>query len=326
MKQTIKMNRKSKNNKKYTNKKLRNNSKSKKKLKGGMDRLNMDIQRINSNDSTNNEPIDIIVITDNIVIPLQVLLTYNIRDTIQESLINLGMLDMVCNNFQIILNGEIIEVEEATFQEYDIKDGVKIVAKIISKYPDKKQIYQDDIIDIVERWCNGIDKEDIIKQYGSIECWDTSQVTNMSSLFYLKSQFNDDISRWDTSSVTNMSSMFEEASSFNQNINSWNTSSVTNMEGMFYNATSFNQNINSWNTSSVTDMNGMFADAISFNQDIHSWNTSSVTNMTGMFYNAESFNKNLSNWNTSSITCWRNMFNETIILEEYKPKMPFHYN
>ena len=41
-----------------------------------------------------------------------------------------------------------------------------------------------------------------------ISDWDTSQVKDMSELFYAKSSFNGDISGWDTSSVTNMKRMF----------------------------------------------------------------------------------------------------------------------
>jgi surface protein len=43
---------------------------------------------------------------------------------------------------------------------------------------------------------------------GHIELWDTSNVTDMSFMFYDSVTFNRDISNWDTSSVTNMSYMF----------------------------------------------------------------------------------------------------------------------
>ena len=58
----------------------------------------------------------------------------------------------------------------------------------------------------------------------------------------------------DTSNVTNMRSMFEDAESFNQPIGNWDTSRVTDMAWMFMGASSFNQPIGNWDTSNVTNM------------------------------------------------------------------------
>ena len=107
--------------------------------------------------------------------------------------------------------------------------------------------------------------------YGVISDWDVSQVTDMSYLFYQKSQFNGDISSWDVSGVTDMKYMFDFSDNFNQDISSWDVSSVTNMRYMFDNAIIFNQDISSWDVSSVTNMNFMFNEASSFNQDISNW-------------------------------------------------------
>ena len=76
----------------------------------------------------------------------------------------------------------------------------------------------------------------------------TSLVTDMSSLFRFNTSLNSDISFWDTSNVTNMSYMFY-GSSFNQDIGGWDVSSVTNMSYMFSGASSFNQDIGGWDTS-----------------------------------------------------------------------------
>ena len=83
-------------------------------------------------------------------------------------------------------------------------------------------------------------KADIIKKYGKIEDWNTSEVTDMSGLFCQYYTFNEDISKWNTSKVTNMSGMFYRAEMFDQSIGEWDTSNVTNMHSMFRGAIKFN--------------------------------------------------------------------------------------
>ncbi|NBT57598.1 BspA family leucine-rich repeat surface protein, partial [bacterium] len=69
--------------------------------------------------------------------------------------------------------------------------------------------------------------------FPTMASWDTSQVTDMSSMFYQTYRFNQNIGGWNTSNVTNMASMFQWASAFNQNIANWNVTNVTNMSSMF---------------------------------------------------------------------------------------------
>ena len=141
--------------------------------------------------------------------------------------------------------------------------------------------------------------------------WDTSNVTDMSYMFYQTgygaNAFNiGDISNWDTSKVTNMEKMFyftgTNATSFHLDLSNgtgWNTGIVQNMREMFAgagrNSNSFSLDLtpdnNSWNTSNVTNMRSMFQEA-GFRSstwsigDISNWNTSNVTDMTFMFYQA----------------------------------------
>jgi surface protein len=110
-----------------------------------------------------------------------------------------------------------------------------------------------------------------LDQYGEINTWDTSNVTDMSELFKDKTTFNGDISSWDTSNVTNMRGMFWDATAFNQDIGSWVTTNVTDMSAMFWDATAFNQDIGSWDTSYVRYMRYMFDGATSFNQNLINW-------------------------------------------------------
>ena len=74
-----------------------------------------------------------------------------------------------------------------------------------------------------------------------------------------------------TSNLTNMSIMFYQDTSFNSDISSWDVSSVIHMGGMFRETTVFNQDISSWDVSSVIDMGSMFNGAKSFNQDLSKW-------------------------------------------------------
>jgi len=135
------------------------------------------------------------------------------------------------------------------------------------------------------------------QDWNAVETSCISGITDLSYLFYdYPNPFTGDISSWDTSSVTDMSSMFYNASSFNQNIGNWNTSKVTTMNRMFTYASSFDQDIGGWDTSNVAIMEFMFGYTDSFNQDIGSWDTSNVINMNSMFYNAAVFNQDLSGW------------------------------
>ena len=137
--------------------------------------------------------------------------------------------------------------------------------------------------------------------------WDTSLITDMAYLFYMR-DFNADISQWNTSQVTDMQWMFGSASSFNQPIGSWDTSQVRNMQYMFIAASSFNQSIGTWDTSKVTDMAYMLNYATAFNQPIGSWDTSQVTNMIYMFANAPAFNQDITRWDTLSLSQKSEMF------------------
>lgn len=125
---------------------------------------------------------------------------------------------------------------------------------------------------------------------------DVSGVTDMSFLFdgldvrNIKIR-NIKIDKWDTSNVTNMRSMFSGARYFNRPLSAWNTSNVTNMEGMFFLAESFNGDPSAWDVSNVTNMRQMFYWATSFNQPLSAWNTSNVTNKQYMLCGATSFNE-----------------------------------
>ena len=81
-----------------------------------------------------------------------------------------------------------------------------------------------------------VDGED----YASLTTTCTSDVTDMSSMFYGVTSFNQDIGSWDVSSVTDMGYMFHNAQSFNQDLSGWCVSNITSEPS------SFDTNASAW--------------------------------------------------------------------------------
>ena len=120
-----------------------------------------------------------------------------------------------------------------------------------------------------------------------------------------------DFKHYDTSNVTNMGSMFSVNLVNELNLSKFDTSNVTNMHGMFY----FSQklttlDLSSFNTSNVTDMNTMFANDDGLTSlDLSSFNTRNVTDMTAMFNACRILPElDLSNFDTSNVTWMNFMF------------------
>ena len=143
--------------------------------------------------------------------------------------------------------------------------------------------------------------------------FDTSQVTNMSSMFYGMSNLTTlNLSYFDTSQVTNMEAMFRGMSNLTTlNLSSFDTSQVTNMSSMFYGMSNLTTlNLSYFDTSQVTNMSSMFTYMYKFTTlDLSSFNTSKVTDMNHMFENMSNLTTlDLSNFDTSQVTDMRSMF------------------
>ena len=161
----------------------------------------------------------------------------------------------------------------------------------------------------VYEWAT-MDNPVVLAQYGPIDEWDVSAITDMSNLFHDASgayaNFNENISSWDVSNVTTIEYMFSQAESFNISLNSWNVSKISNM-GNVFEYSGFNENISSWDVSEVTHMYGMFQYS-PFNQPLNSWNVAKVSNLLRVFSGASSFNQDISDWDVSSATNMYRMF------------------
>lgn len=177
--------------------------------------------------------------------------------------------------------------------------------------------------------------------YGKINEWDVSGITNMKSMFRDNPYFNQNIGAWDVSNVTNMSEMFwgytdTSLGSFNNggspDIGNWDTSSCTNMSAMFRGQKFFDQNVGGWDVSLVTRMDYMFSGSSastygSFNNggsdSIKDWNPQSCTSMQYMFINQPIFNQPIIGyWNVGQVISMLGMFQGVGVLTTFNNGYP----
>ncbi len=149
---------------------------------------------------------------------------------------------------------------------------------------------------------------------------DTSNVTNMSDMFYDCGGLTSlDLSSFDTSNVTDMSDMFYGCGGLTSlDLSSFDTSKVTNMRHMFYNCDSLTSlDLTNFNTMSVTNMGAMFSgctnltslDLINYDLEINNFDTSNVTDMSSMFDGCWGLTSlDLSSFDTSKVTDMSYMF------------------
>jgi len=158
------------------------------------------------------------------------------------------------------------------------------------------QVTQANIRDVVFfRW--GREKKlQIVAEYGPLELWDVSHITEMKSLFQNMDDLNIDLKLWDVSNVTTMEGLFYGCENFNRDL-PWDVSSVESMKDMFTHCTHFNGDISGWDTSNVRDISGMFWDARSFSGDLKKWDVRNVVNFDRMFLRSYSMRRHLlSTW------------------------------
>lgn len=136
--------------------------------------------------------------------------------------------------------------------------------------------------------------------------WDTSNVTNMELMFYNCCNLTSlDLSNWQVGNVTDMCDMFWECRSLESlDLSNWDTSSATNIRGMFDSCESLRSiNVSNWDTSNVTDMSWLFEQCYSLETIIglDTWDVSNVTDMNGIFAeDCELTTLNISNWSLNS--------------------------
>lgn len=167
---------------------------------------------------------------------------------------------------------------------------------------------------------------------------DTSQVTNMSAMFYncqLSEHMDPTLEiNFNTSNVKDMSNMFNGFKVTALNVSKFDTHNVENMRSMFKNMTNVTDivGLDNFVTDNVTDMSSMFYHdtEISSLDDISNWNISKVTDLSRMFqfdyitkndlglsdYHVSSLKSlDLINWDTSNVKYFGYMFADTYMDE-----------
>ncbi|NUF99033.1 BspA family leucine-rich repeat surface protein [Lactobacillus mellis] len=152
-----------------------------------------------------------------------------------------------------------------------------------------------------------------LKTIQGLENLDTSQVTDMSYMFYgCERLTNLDVSHFDTSQVRYMDWMFSDCYNLTSlDVSHFNTYQVIEMTRMFYYCENLaDLDVSHFDTSQVTDMGMMFTGCYNLtNLDVSHFDTSQVTNMSFMFYYCENLaDLDVSHFDTSRVTDMPEMF------------------
>ena len=157
-------------------------------------------------------------------------------------------------------------------------------------------------------------------EWESSHLLDVSQVTVMGSCFNNNTQVKYlDLSNWNTSNLNNMSQMFYGASNLvSLNISNWNTSKVTQYSTIFRGCTKLKEiiGIEDIDVSKNAIFSQFFQSCSSLKKlDLTKWDLSSATNCWYMF-NASGFQwLDLTGWEVPKVTDCANMFNSCGSLE-----------
>ncbi|MDY5163638.1 BspA family leucine-rich repeat surface protein [Leuconostoc falkenbergense] len=136
----------------------------------------------------------------------------------------------------------------------------------------------------------------------SLTDFKTTNVIDMSYMFYRTGLNSLDLSSWDVTQVTSFYYMFYSTTSLTTlNLSSWGVGrTATNVDmGYMFGITSAltNLNLTNFKTTNVIDMNNMFRSTALTSLDLSGWDVTKVTDFDGMFRIATSLTTlNLSSW------------------------------
>ena len=169
------------------------------------------------------------------------------------------------------------------------------------------KIRNNNIRKAVRLWIS--DQRTARRVYGAIQNWDTSQVTQMDSLFLGADGFSEDLSRWDVSNVKSMQWIFYNSANFKGDVSGWDVSEVTDMTMAFAYSKNFQGDVSRWDTSRVKSLWYTFAYSHDVSANISHWNTGSVTSMQGTFQHSSGMNTGGTlRWDTTHVEDMSNVF------------------
>ena len=145
-----------------------------------------------------------------------------------------------------------------------------------------------------------------LKQIEGLEYLNTSEVKDMSSMFYdCQALTSIDLKHFNTKNVTDMSWMFYGCSALTSlDLKHFNTKNVTHMGSMFAICTALTSiDLKNFNTQNVTDMSFMFSYCTALTSiDLKNFNTQNVTDMSSMFSHCTALKSiDLKNFNTQNV-------------------------
>ena len=152
-----------------------------------------------------------------------------------------------------------------------------------------------------------------LKQIEGIENLNTTNVTEMASMFYGCSQLTSlDVTHFNTENVVHMENMFTDCRCLTSlDITNFNTANVTNMGYMFYGCSQLTSlDVTHFNTANVFAMNSMFSGCSSLTSlDVTHLNTANVLVMNDMFSGCSSLTSlDVSHFNTKNVEYIMNIF------------------
>ncbi len=153
-----------------------------------------------------------------------------------------------------------------------------------------------------------------------LSAFDTSQVTDMSQMFFGCSSLTKlDVTGFNTSNVTDMSNLFAYCDELESlDVSGFDTSKVTKMRSLFSNCEKLEYiDVSGFDTSKVTLMDDMFADCHALKYvDVSGFDTSNVTDMSYLFCGCSSLEElDLSHFKTSNVEEMDYMFYSCLSLK-----------